>query len=179
MSDSKAAMAAAVAGGYFLGRTRKARLAFAVGSYLVGRRVGLTPGRLLSQGLAGLQQTPQLQELTDQVRGELLTAGRAAVTAAANRRLTGLADTLRDRTDALTGVGRLDDETAGRYGTYEHDYDHNHGDGNAPDDEPYFDDEDREKDREPAPAPAPAPTPSRRTAKRTSGSGGRRGGVRR
>ncbi|MFC8102887.1 hypothetical protein [Streptomyces sp. NPDC057363] len=177
MSDSKAAMAAAVAGGYLLGRTRKARLALAVGTYLVGRRVGLTPGRVLSQGLAGLQQTPQLQELTDQVRGELLTAGRAAVTAAANRGLTGLADTLRDRTDALTGTGRLDDETAGRYGTYEPGYDH--GDGNAPDEDAYFDDEEREEDREPAPAPAPAPTPSRRTAKRTSGSGGRRGGVRR
>ncbi|MFH9730059.1 hypothetical protein [Streptomyces sp. NPDC017260] len=179
MSDNKAAMAAAVAGGYLLGRTRKARLAFAVGSYLVGRRVGLPPGRVLSQGLAGLQQTTQLQELTDQVRGELLTAGRAAVTAAANRGLTGLADTLRDRTDALTGTGRLADEAADRYDTYEPGYDHGHGDGNTPDEDPYFDDENREEDREPAPAPAPAPTPPRRTTKKTSGSGGRRGGVRR
>lgn len=114
MNENRTAMAAAVAGGYLLGRTKKAKLAFAVGSYLVGKRVGLSPGQLLGQGLGGLQRAPQFQELTEQVRGELLTAGRAAVTAAANRRLTGLADTLRDRTEALTGEaltgeGRRDD----------------------------------------------------------------------
>lgn len=35
MNDSKAALAAAVAGGYLMGRTKKAKLAFAVGSYLM------------------------------------------------------------------------------------------------------------------------------------------------
>ncbi|MGC9495949.1 hypothetical protein [Streptomyces sp. WG7] len=179
MNDSKAAMAAAVAGGYLLGRTKKAGLAFVVGSYLVGRRIGLTPGRVLSQGLAGLQRTPQLQELTDQVRDELLTAGRAAVTAAANRTLTGLADTLRDRTDALTGAGRWADGATDGDGAYERDHDDDHGDdhdrghGGVPDEDAYFGDEEREEDREPAPAPP------RRTARRTTGSGGRRGGVRR
>lgn len=150
MSDSKATMAAAVAGGYLLGRTKKAKLAFVVGSYLMGRRIGLSPGQVLSQGLAGIQRTPQLQELTDQVRGELLTAGRTAVTAAANRRLTGLADTLRDRTDALTGADRRDD------GGYEGD----DGDHAGPDEDAYFDEEDREEARRPAPAPP------RKTAKK-------------
>ncbi|MFE6591017.1 hypothetical protein [Streptomyces sp. BB1-1-1] len=170
MSDSKATMAAAVAGGYLLGRTKKAKLAFVVGSYLMGRRIGLSPGQVLSQGLAGLQRTPQLQELTDQVRGELLTAGRTAVTAAANRRLTGLADTLRDRTDALTGAGRRDD------GGYEDD----DGDHDGPDEDAYFDEEDREEARRPAPAPprktakkapprkaAPPPRAAKKTAKKT------------
>ncbi|MFE1025556.1 hypothetical protein ACFW5I_13445 [Streptomyces sp. NPDC058818] len=142
MSDSKATMAAAVAGGYLLGRTKKAKLAFVVGSYLMGRRIGLSPGQVLSQGLAGLQRTPQLQELTDQVRGELLTAGRTAVTAAANRRLTGLADSLRDRTDALTGAGRRDD------GGYE--------DDDGPEEDAYFDEEARRA----------APAPPRKTAKK-------------
>ncbi|MEU7406273.1 hypothetical protein AB0B09_34450, partial [Streptomyces sp. NPDC044948] len=59
MNDSRTAMAAAVASGYLLGRTKKAKLAFAVGSYLVGRRAGLSPGQVLSQGLGGLQRTPQ------------------------------------------------------------------------------------------------------------------------
>ncbi|MFB6553913.1 hypothetical protein [Streptomyces sp. NPDC056405] len=170
MSDSKAVMAAAVAGGYLLGRTKKAKLAFVVGSYLMGRRIGLSPGQVLSQGLAGLQRTPQLQELTDQVRGELLTAGRTAVTAAANRRLTGLADTLRDRTDALTGAGRRND---GGYDDYE--------DESAPDEDAYFDEEDREEARRAAPAPprktakkapprkaAPPPKTARKTAKKTA-----------
>ncbi|MFB7087791.1 hypothetical protein [Streptomyces sp. NPDC056296] len=175
MSDSKAVMAAAVAGGYLLGRTKKAKLAFVVGSYLMGRRIGLSPGQVLSQGLAGIQRTPQLQELTDQVRGELLTAGRTAVTAAANRRLTGLADTLRDRTDALTGAGRRND---GGYDDY-------YEDESAPDEDAYFDEEDREEDREEtrraAPAPprkaakkapprkaAPPPKTARKTAKKTA-----------
>ncbi|MGW2131264.1 hypothetical protein [Streptomyces coelicoflavus] len=143
MNDNRTAMAAAVAGGYLLGRTRKAKLAFAVGSYLVGRRVGLSPGQVLGQGLGGLQRTPQFQELTDQFRGELLTAGRAAVTAAANRRLTSLADTLRDRTDALTDEGRPDD---GRDDTW--------------DEDAYFEEEDREEDRRPA--------PPRKTAKKAA-----------
>ncbi|MEU4658703.1 hypothetical protein AB0G32_33025 [Streptomyces sp. NPDC023723] len=113
MSDNRAALAAAVAGGYLMGRTKKAKLAFAVGSYLTGRRLGLAPGQVLSQGLGRLQQVPQLQELSDQVRGELLTAGRAAVTAAASRRLDRFADALRERTDLLDGADRQDDDDDG------------------------------------------------------------------
>ncbi|MGQ4471879.1 hypothetical protein ACN6K6_004661 [Streptomyces violaceoruber] len=182
MNDSRTAMAAAVAGGYLLGRTKKAKLAFAVGSYLVGRRVGLSPGQVLGQGLGSLQRAPQFQELTDQVRGELLTAGRAAVTAAANRRLTTFADTLRDRTEALTGEDRRDDDS----------------DENG-DEDAYFDEEDRAEDRRPAPAPPrktakkaaprkaapPAKKAAKKTAakktapgKRAAGPGVRRGGGR-
>ncbi|MEU3660150.1 hypothetical protein AB0E77_10345 [Streptomyces sp. NPDC032940] len=148
MSDSKAALAAAMAGGYLLGRSKKAKLALVVGSYLAGRRLGLSPAQVLSQGLGRLQLTPQLQELSDQVRGELLTAGRTAVTAAANRRLTGLADSLRDRTDALDGGGRRDDEDTA--------YDDSDGyddSDDAMDEAGYFDDEEWEEDQEPAPAP--------------------------
>ncbi|MFC9465244.1 hypothetical protein [Streptomyces coelicoflavus] len=163
MNDSRTTMAAAVAGGYLLGRTGKAKLAFAVGSYLVGRRVGLSPGQVLGQGLGGLQRTPQFQELTDRVRGELLTAGRAAVTAAANRRLTSLADTLRDRTDALTDEGRRDN---GR----------DDGRDDAWDEDASFEEEDREEDRRPAPPrktakkapPRKAAPPAKKAAKKTA-----------
>lgn len=116
---------------------------------------------MLGQGLGSLQRAPQFQELTDQVRGELLTAGRAAVTAAANRRLTTFADTLRDRTDALTGEDRRDDDS----------------DENG-DEDAYFDEEDRAEDRRPAPAPprktakkaAPrkAAPPAKKAAKKTA-----------
>ncbi|WP_437035604.1 hypothetical protein [Streptomyces sp. enrichment culture] len=200
MNDSsRTAMAAAVAGGYLLGRTKKAKLAFAVGSYLVGRRVGLSPGQVLGQGLGGLQRAPGFQELSDQVRGELLTATRAAVTAAANRRLTGLADGLRERTDALTGADGRDNGGDGRD---DHDDRDGSWDEDAPDEEAYFDEEDREEDRRPAPprktakkaaprkaAPRKAAPPARKTAKkaaakktvpakRAPGPGGRRGGGR-
>ncbi|GGQ84357.1 hypothetical protein [Streptomyces flaveolus] len=193
MNDSKAALAAAMAGGYLLGRTKKAKLAFAVGSYLAGRRLGLSPGQVLSQGLSRLQLAPQFQELSDQVRGELLTAGRTAVTAAANRRLTGLAETLRDRTDALNGGGggRRDDgaqEPEDEYDEYDEYDDHDEYDEyDATDEAEYFDDEEEEEDREPAPAPprkapprkaAPGgkPPAKKAAAKKAVPSGNRRGG---
>ncbi|MFC7817191.1 MULTISPECIES: hypothetical protein [unclassified Streptomyces] len=170
MNDSKAALAAAVAGGYLMGRTRKAKLALAVGSYLMGRRIGLSPGQILSQGMSGLQRNPQLQELTDQLRGELLTAGRTAATAAANRTLTGLADNLRDRTDALTGAGRKDDG----YDADHEDYDVYEDEG-GPDEDAYFDDEDRAEARRAAPprkaakkAPVRKTAPPAKTAKKTA-----------
>ncbi|MFD8276543.1 hypothetical protein [Streptomyces flaveolus] len=162
MNDSKAALAAAMAGGYLLGRTKKARLAFAVGSYLAGRRLGLSPGQVLSQGLGRLQLAPAFQELSDQVRGELLTAGRTAVTAAANRRLTGLADALRDRTDTLNGGGRRGDGAQEPEDEYD-DHDEYDEYDDATDEAEYFDDEEREEDREPAPAP-PRKTPPRKAA---------------
>ncbi|MFC7896051.1 hypothetical protein [Streptomyces sp. NPDC057381] len=170
MNDSKAALAAAVAGGYLMGRTKKAKLALAVGSYLMGRRIGLSPGQILSQGMSGLQRNPQLQELTDQLRGELLTAGRTAATAAANRTLTGLADSLRDRTDALTGAGRRDDGYDADHGDDEgyEDYE----DEGGPDEDAYFDAEDRAQARRAAPprkaakkAPVRKTAPPAKTAK--------------
>ncbi|MDH6224466.1 hypothetical protein [Streptomyces sp. MJP52] len=122
--NCKAAMAAAVAGGYLLGRTKKAKLALLVGTYLAGRRFSLSPSRLAAQGLAKLRETPQFQDLTDQVRHELLQAGRSAVTAAARRKLLDLSESLRDQSERLSGAaagrgerdeddGYADEEPAG------------------------------------------------------------------
>ncbi|MFI2186777.1 histone protein [Streptomyces sioyaensis] len=99
MNDgSKALLAAALAGGYLLGRTKKARFAFTVASYLAGRQFGLEPRQLVTQGIRKLGEIPQVAELGEQLRGELLDAGRKALTAAANQQLETLADTLHDRT---------------------------------------------------------------------------------
>lgn len=78
-STSKIALAAAVAGGYVPGRTKKGRLAFTVATYLVGRRFRLDPGQLMTQGLAKLEETPQFAEITDQPRSEALFAGKKAL----------------------------------------------------------------------------------------------------
>ncbi|MEV0600426.1 hypothetical protein AB0I82_14190 [Streptomyces sp. NPDC050315] len=204
MSNNKVAMAAAMAGGYLLGRTKKAKLALAVGSYLAGRRFGLSPGQMLSEGLEKLQQTPQFQELSDQVRGELLTAGRTAVTNAANRRLTDFADALRDRTDELTGAGRRDEddkEYGDRDGEYKRDddydkrgdrgrrgYDDEYGGRGYDDDSDGFEAEGEDDESASAlprkaarksaarrtPAKKKAP-PARRGAAKSTGRGGRRG----
>ncbi|MEU3556622.1 hypothetical protein [Streptomyces fragilis] len=114
--NCKAAMAAAVAGGYLLGRTKKAKLALAVGTYLAGRRFSMSPTQLATQGLTKLRETPQFQDLADQVRHEVVEAGRAAVTAAARRKLLDLSDSLRDRGERLSGAaeGRGDEDADDR-----------------------------------------------------------------
>ncbi len=82
---SKIALAAAVAGGYVLGRTKKGRLAFTAATYLAGRRFGLEPRQLMTEGLSKLKEIPQVAEMGDQLKGEALNAGRQALKAAANR----------------------------------------------------------------------------------------------
>ncbi|MEV8100756.1 histone protein, partial [Kitasatospora sp. NPDC085879] len=84
-NSTKVALGAAVAGGYVLGRTKKGRLAFAVATYLAGRRVGLDPRQLATEGLRKLGEVPQVAELSEQVKGEFLETGKKALVAAANR----------------------------------------------------------------------------------------------
>jgi hypothetical protein len=94
------ALAAAVAAGYLLGRTKKAKLALAVGTCLAGRGLGAARGRVPADESA----MPRLQDIADQLRDELLASGHAAVLAA-DRWLTGIAD-------ARHAAGRRDDEQA-------------------------------------------------------------------
>ncbi|CAM5558376.1 hypothetical protein SHIRM173S_13350 [Streptomyces hirsutus] len=108
--QSKVALGAAVVGGYLLGRTKKGRLAITVATYLAGRRFGLEPRQLAAEGMRRLGEVPQFAQLQDQIRGEVLEAGRKAMTATANRSLSSLADTLSDRTARLTKPPRDEDE---------------------------------------------------------------------
>ncbi|WP_392959285.1 hypothetical protein [Streptomyces sp. LN245] len=71
---TKIALVAAVAGGYLLGRMKKGRLAFAVATYVAGRRFGLDPQQLATEGLKRLSEVPAVAELREQVRGELMNA---------------------------------------------------------------------------------------------------------
>lgn len=96
-------LAAAVAGGYVLGRTKKGRLALTVASYVAGRQFGVEPRKLVTQGVKRIGEIPQVADLGDQMRGELMTAGREAVSAAADRRLSAFADSLHERTLRLEG----------------------------------------------------------------------------
>lgn len=98
-------LAVALVGGYVLGRTKKARLALTVASYIAGRQFGLEPRQLVNQGVRKLGEIPQVAELGEQLRGEVMAAGREAVTATADRRLTAFADSLRERTLQLESGG--------------------------------------------------------------------------
>ncbi|MFE1406827.1 hypothetical protein ACFW5D_24840 [Streptomyces sp. NPDC058770] len=98
-------LAAAVAGGYVLGRTKKGRLALTVASYAAGRHYGVEPRKIVTKGVKRLGEIPQVADLGDQLRGELVTVGREAVSAAADRRLSAFADALHERTLRLEGSG--------------------------------------------------------------------------
>ncbi|WP_392871988.1 histone protein [Streptomyces sp. LN499] len=102
MDDTaKATLAAAVVGGYVLGRTKKGRLALTIATYLAGRRFGLEPRQLAAEGMRRLGEMPQFAGLQDQLKGEVLDAGRKAVTAVADRGMSSLADVIGDRTARL------------------------------------------------------------------------------
>ncbi|MFE4857900.1 hypothetical protein [Streptomyces sp. NPDC056670] len=96
MSDN-AKIGMAVAGGYLLGRTKKARLALGLGMYLAGKKLSLDPKQMLQL----VKDNPVLSGLSDQVRTELVGATKSAATAALTKRAGSLADSLRDRTQAL------------------------------------------------------------------------------
>lgn len=98
---TKIMLAAAMAGGYVLGRTKKGRLALTAASYLAGRQSGLDPRQLVSDSVRKLGEIPQVADLGDQLRGEVMDAGRKALTSAATRQLASLAETLQDRTRRL------------------------------------------------------------------------------
>ncbi|WP_060882767.1 hypothetical protein [Streptomyces caniscabiei] len=109
----------AVGAGYVLGRTKKMKLAFAVGTMVAGKRMHLSPRALADLVSQQLQNNPQFKELGDQLREDLRGAGKAATGALVERQIEGLAGRLHGRTsqvrDRLSGVtpevsGRDEDE---------------------------------------------------------------------
>ncbi|MFE5966568.1 hypothetical protein [Streptomyces sp. NPDC056463] len=103
MIPKNATTAAALVGGYLLGRTKKAKLAIGVGMFLAGRRLDLDPRRIGKL----LAASPVAGALSEQVRRELFEATKSAATQALTKRASGLADSLQERTRAL---GRDDRE---------------------------------------------------------------------
>ncbi|WP_345605632.1 hypothetical protein [Pseudonocardia adelaidensis] len=97
-------MALGVAGGYLLGRTKKMKLALMLAGMAAGRQAG-GPGELLKTGSKLLGSTPELAQLTDQVRGRLLDAGKTAALAVATRQVESLTDRVGKRVESLGDVG--------------------------------------------------------------------------
>jgi len=101
--------AVAIGVGYVLGRRRKMRTAtLLVAATAAGGGMGGIGGAVLRRGAKALGSTdmlgkvaPQLGEITDAVRGDLLNAGKAAAVAAVNGRIESLTDSLHDRAQAL------------------------------------------------------------------------------
>ncbi|MER5442427.1 DNA primase [Streptomyces sp. NPDC002790] len=105
---NRAALGLAVGAGYFLGRTKKMKLAFAVGTMVAGKRLKLSPRALLDLANQQLANNPQFKEIGDQLREDLRGVGKAASGALVERQVEGIAGRLHDRTqgvrDQIAGV---------------------------------------------------------------------------
>src|SRR5215213_4937943 len=95
--DAKQKVAAAVAAGYLLGRTKKLKLAVTVGSVLAGQRVSSNPQKLLKGASSLVQNNPALSALQTELRGRAFDAAKGAAVSVATRRIEKLTDTLRTR----------------------------------------------------------------------------------
>lgn len=114
---TQAAMALGV--GYVLGRRRKMRMTTLLAAGAMTGALGGLSGTLLRRGVKMLGSTdalgkmaPQLGELADTVREDLVDAGKAAATAAITGRLESLTDSLHERADMM----RDPEAAAGRAG---------------------------------------------------------------
>ncbi|MET8448961.1 DNA primase [Streptomyces sp. NPDC005209] len=101
----------AVGAGYLLGRTRKMKLAFALGTLAAGKRLPLSPGALAEVVSHQLRENPQFKEIGDQLREDLRGVGKAASGAMVERQMDALADRLhgrtsevRDQLESVTGL---------------------------------------------------------------------------
>ncbi|MFF1400663.1 hypothetical protein ACFVZD_43880 [Streptomyces sp. NPDC058287] len=107
MIPKNATTAAALVGGYLLGRTKKAKMAIGVGMFLAGRKLDLDPRRIGKL----LAASPVTAALSEQVRGELFEATKSAATQALTKRASGFADSLQQRTEAIGRTEDADEDT--------------------------------------------------------------------
>jgi len=93
-----AKVALAVGAGYFLGRSRKMRLALMLAAAGMTGKFPTSPSALAAQGLKSLGASTDVSQLTQQLRGEVLNAAKAAALAAATKQV----DSLNNRLEGVT-----------------------------------------------------------------------------
>ncbi|MFI6048781.1 DNA primase [Streptomyces violascens] len=106
--NNRLGLGLAVGAGYLLERTKKAKLAFGIGTLVMGKRLQLSPRAIADFAAAQLADNPQFKEIGDQLREDLRGVGKAATGALLNRQIEGIADRLHDRTldvqDRISGA---------------------------------------------------------------------------
>ncbi|GHD00774.1 hypothetical protein GCM10010313_12480 [Streptomyces violarus] len=155
----------AVGAGYLLGRTKKLKMAAAVGGLVAGKKLNLSPRMVADLVQQQLRNNPQFKEIGDQLREDLRGVGKAASGAMVERQIDALADRLHGRTaqmrDQLTGAvpgGRDDDAEDAEY---------EDEDEEPEADEPEDSGPDEDEGEEPAAKKAPAKkAPAKKTAKK-------------
>ncbi|WP_108988796.1 DNA primase [Streptomyces coelicoflavus] len=163
----------AIGAGYLLGRTKKLKLAVAVGTMVAGKKMNLTPKGIAELVSGQLQNNPQFKEIGDQLRTDLRGVGKAASGAMVERQMDALADRLRGRTaevrDQLSGaapqaagVGSDDSRDSRDFGDSEDSEDSEYEEP----DEPREESEERRAPRRERPA-RKAPPEARKTTRKT------------
>ncbi|MEU1574756.1 DNA primase [Streptomyces collinus] len=168
----------AVGAGYLLGRTKKLKMAVAVGGLVAGKKLNLSPRMVAELLQQQLRNNPQFKEIGDQLREDLRGVGKAASGAMVERQLDALSDRLHGRTaqvrDQLTGVvpgGREDDDADSEYEDEEPEDESRdeEPEDESRDDEPEDAASQEDEDEEPAAKKAPAKRPSaKKTAQKTA-----------
>ena len=160
----------AVGAGYLLGRTKKLKMAVAVGGLVAGKKLNLSPRMVAELLQQQLRNNPQFKEIGDQLREDLRGVGKAASGAMVERQLDALSDRLHGRTsqmrDQLTGAvpgGREDDEADDEYEDEEPEEDEPEDSASQEDEEPE-NEEPEDEESEPAAKKAPARRPSAKKA---------------
>ncbi|AYA24478.1 hypothetical protein SAMN02745947_01561 [Rhodococcus rhodochrous J3] len=105
--------------GYFLGRTKKMRLAMMLAGAGMTGKLPSNPQELLQRSASMLGSSPEINKITESVRGELMNAARAAAVTAASNRIDALNERLQSR--ASGGGERSEDEPEDA--EYEDEYD--------------------------------------------------------
>ncbi|AKJ09640.1 primase [Streptomyces incarnatus] len=95
---NRTALGLAVGAGYLLGRTKKLKMALAMGSLVAGKKLNLGPRALADVVSRQLKDNPQFKEIGDQLRQDLRGVGTAASGAMVERQVNSLADRLHGRT---------------------------------------------------------------------------------
>jgi hypothetical protein len=103
--STNAKLAAAVIGGYVLGRTKKGGAALALASWLSGNQAGPQAMSMARKGLTQVAQSEQVAQIMAQIRGPLMEAAQKVATQAALSRVTAISNGLTARTQALSEVG--------------------------------------------------------------------------
>ncbi|MFF2183853.1 hypothetical protein [Streptomyces sp. NPDC058155] len=167
-NSKKVCVAAAVAAGYVLGRTKKGKLALGLAPLVAGAQLPMNPRELAILAMRKLAENPTVGPLVEQARGEVLEAGRSALSATANRRLEAVADALQQRTEALLVVPvDEDEEEEEEEEEEEFEEEDEPRDGEPEGDEPEEDEEEEERPRRrSAKRPAEKKAPAKKTAAR-------------
>ncbi|MEU6680213.1 DNA primase [Streptomyces sp. NPDC046925] len=106
--NNRSTLGLAVGAGYLLGRTKKLKLAIAVGTVVAGKKLQLSPKAVLDLARTQLENNPQFKEIGGQLREDFRGVGKAATGAILERLMEGLAGKLHSSTagvrDRLAGA---------------------------------------------------------------------------